>query len=151
MKWAEFKRRYLIGKKGWFAKGRPKTLRALKKVVAKIPSSAFPQNLVIFAPGSDLYGQTWVSSYPYLRYMYLALRLEDETPEEVEFTIAHEFAHIYLHHGARATPDNQAEFEADNLAEHWGFKKPKYPIVIRVKKASKTKASVKRSAKNVLR
>jgi Zn-dependent peptidase ImmA (M78 family) len=130
MKWSTFVKNHLHDS-GWFEKSRVQTRRALKKVVPKLPDSAIPDNLLIFAPASNLLGMVWKSSYSNDQYMYLDWQLETETFEEAVFTVAHEFAHLELLHPSRTTSGKkhmkQHEFEADTLAEHWGFKKPEKP------------------------
>lgn len=69
--------------------------------------------------------------------LYLSPRLEAKPQNEVDFTVAHEFAHVSLGHqqpGATRVPpdtvvqsheDVPSEQDADRLAESWGFALPK--------------------------
>lgn len=130
MKWSTFEKNHLHND-SWFEKSRKQTRRALKKVVPKLPDSAIPENLLIFAPASNLLGMVWKGNYSGDHYMYLDWQLELEPFEEAVFTVAHEFAHLELLHPSRKTESkkhmDQHEWEADALAEHWGFKKPEKP------------------------
>jgi len=130
MKWSTFVKNHLFEDTGWFEKSRKQTRRALRKVVPKLPDSAIPDNLLVFAPASNLMGMVWKSNYSTDHYMYLDWQVETDTFEEAVFTVAHEFAHLELQHPTRRTEGKkhmkQHEFEADALAEHWGFKKPSH-------------------------
>ena len=78
---------------------------------------------------------TWTSTH--VARIYLNPMLEFETLNYVAFTVAHEFAHIWLKHhrgegsmAQHAAPgaeqkDMPHEKEADDLAEKWGFKRPR--------------------------
>jgi hypothetical protein len=79
--------------------------------------------------------------------MYLSPMLELESQAKVNFTVAHEFAHIALGHHL---PDNQqmteqaerhedrpAERAADALAMSWGFKRKRSQMLRVLKAASR--------------
>lgn len=53
--------------------------------------------------------------------IYLYSDLLNEPKDVAIGTIAHEFAHLFLGHAAPGSLQN--EYEADTLAEKWGFKK----------------------------
>ncbi len=53
--------------------------------------------------------------------IYLDSDLLKEPKDVAIGTIAHEFAHLFLGHAAPGSLQN--EYEADTLAEKWGFKK----------------------------
>jgi hypothetical protein len=77
--------------------------------------------------------------------MYLSPMLELESQAKVNFTVAHEFAHIALGHHlpdnqqmteqAESHEDRPAERAADALAMSWGFK-CKRSQMLRVLKAA---------------
>lgn len=61
--------------------------------------------------------------------LYLSPLLLDTSREQIRFTIAHEIAHAVLGHKEPFSENTQdirerQEREADELAEHWGFKRP---------------------------
>lgn len=108
-------------------KRRAKVFKALRKVVPKVPDSVFKLDLVIFAP-SGVNGLAFRGRGS--TFIYLDPCLELEPQEEVDFTVAHEFAHIVRDMGKSAaeleneTPEEEEldEAETDKLAESWGFK-----------------------------
>jgi hypothetical protein len=124
--WKKFQKRYLK----WFnVESRAKTYAALKRVVPKLPEAAIPDNLIVFAPGlhagvtfstvGDEVGKDYI--------IYLAPTLELESSEEIDFVIAHEFAHIVRNKTQKRFPTEKEEEEAtDQLAESWGIKNPPY-------------------------
>jgi hypothetical protein len=127
--------------------GQVKMLIALKKAAEQIPDSVL-RNLPpvrIFTPvradsGVTLMvestGQIFSPAVP-LTLLYLSPFLELYSQAEIEFTVAHEIAHIALGHlwsinSTRESgtfkdatyEDAPAEIAADKLAESWGFPKP---------------------------
>ena len=68
-------------------------------------------------------------------FVYLSPMLELESQWRVDFTVAHEIAHLVLKHHEPENPQmalhgethqtRPAELAADTLAELWGFKRPK--------------------------
>jgi hypothetical protein len=65
--------------------------------------------------------------------VYLAPDLEIESQEQVNFTVAHEFAHVALAHSFLCWNSEQCkrdEKRADQLAAVWGFERPSEPYKI---------------------
>jgi predicted metal-dependent peptidase len=67
-------------------------------------------------------------------FLYLSPQLEKKSQKEVDFTVAHEFAHIALGHYKpehrqsgkwHSHEDAPDEHDADRLVESWGFRLPK--------------------------
>jgi len=130
-----------------FDEGQVKTLIALKRAAEQIPDEILCNMppLRIFTPvrsdcGVTLMveatGQVFSPAQP-LTLMYISPLMEMYAHGEIEFTIAHEFAHVALKHmwslnAAREMGtfkdatygDAPSEIEADKLAESWGFTKP---------------------------
>lgn len=120
---------------------RCKTKTALSRIVERLPLETLTSlktiRLGVLAPSSNL-GIAWrVGSITH--YIYLAETLETYTQPEVDFTVAHEFAHIVLNHSVPkesflndvpSYDEKLDERQADALAESWGFydpnKKPPY-------------------------
>ena len=127
--------------------GQVKTLIALKRVAEQIPDEVLCNMppLRIFTPVRadccvtlmvETMGQVFSPAQP-LTLMYISPLMELYAYGEIEFTFAHEFAHIALKHmwslnAAREMGtfkdatygDAPSEIEADKLAESWGFTKP---------------------------
>jgi Zn-dependent peptidase ImmA (M78 family) len=58
-------------------------------------------------------------------YIYLDPCLELQPQKNVEFTVAHEFAHVVLNHtDYLRTGEKEKEADADALAKAWGFTRP---------------------------
>jgi len=83
---------------------RPKTAKALIKLAERIPdgiANDLPR-IVVFAPNPDDYGLC----IPLMAgdpsgadaFIYLAPSLEHQSQDDVDFTVAHEFAHATLRH-----------------------------------------------------
>jgi len=107
---------------------RPKTFRALQRNAERIPAgvlTAMP-NFTIFVPSLNVNSELGLVVTPAEGYrcVYLSPFLELYPQSEVDFTVAHEFAHISLGHKGRKTNKSQ-ETAADKLAVSWGFKLPK--------------------------
>jgi len=65
--------------------------------------------------------------------VYLSPELELESQEQVNFTVAHEFAHVVLKHSSLCWNPEQGkrdEQTADDLAKEWGFERPEQPYKI---------------------
>ena len=95
--------------------------RTIPDVLDKTPRTA------IFAPdASGLY-----TDAPFAEVMvYLSPELELESQEQVNFTVAHEFAHVVLKHSLLCwNPERSKRNEqtTDRLAKEWGFERPKQP------------------------
>ena len=64
--------------------------------------------------------------------IYFSPSLEDEPQEKVDFTVAHEFAHVYLRHHEEDESmitwipylEQPTEVEADDLVKQWGYSVP---------------------------
>jgi hypothetical protein len=89
---------------------------------------------VIFAPPVDCGGYVKQAIFPTgTVFMYLAPTLEFDSQRDVDFTVAHEFAHVVLGHYANLgdvpseLPHEKQphEIAADALAAKWGFPKRK--------------------------
>jgi hypothetical protein len=99
---------------------RPKTLRALRTLCERVPDEVLrdmPPGCNILAPSPWMRGLACVMTGGLI---YLAPRLEDESQEQVDFTVAHEFAHLYLRHHEQPTNANM-EDEANALVKQWGY------------------------------
>jgi hypothetical protein len=123
---------------------RPKTAKALIKLSGRIPKSIendLPR-IVVFAPHPKDYGLC----IPLMvgdpggadAFIYLAPSLERHSQDDVDFTVAHEFAHAVLRHHQ---PENlmtfsmeearkgylnwNSEVAADELVAGWGYSIPK--------------------------
>jgi len=123
---------------------RPKTAKALIKLSERIPDDVLNglPRIVVFAPNPHDYGlciplmagdQNGADAF-----IYLAPSLERQSQSDVDFTVAHEFAHAALRHHE---PDNlmtfsideakkgylnwDSEVAADQLVAEWGYKIPK--------------------------
>jgi|SRR5208337_2409797 len=126
MKWKKFQKRFREQLHWLDAKQRPKTFGALRRVVPKLPEEATPADLFMFVPGnhSGCVGEIEAHG-PFRSFMYLSPALEADTQGEVDFTVAHEFAHVFRRRMGLRLPDDEIdESETDKLAESWGIKKP---------------------------
>jgi hypothetical protein len=95
------------------------------------------ETVLIDAPPLGDEALAYVDKHGDVARIYLNSMLEFETLNHVVFTVAHEFAHIWLKHhrgegsiAQQTAPgtehkDKPHEKEADKLAEKWGFKRPK--------------------------
>lgn len=93
--------------------------------------------LVVFAPSATKLGEVKPFGLGDRLLLYLSPRLEAKPQSEVDFTVAHEFAHISPGHhqaGATAVPpdavvqnyeDVPSEQDTDRLAESWVLRSPK--------------------------
>jgi hypothetical protein len=125
--------------------GRPKTLRAIRQVMERMPAgelySLREKIAIIFAPASGMNGQVFPLRSPSVLLggsegsqqrvvVYLSPEIERLSLGKIEAIVAHEFAHALLH-----APDSLEgwfiEPEADQKVRSWGFKvtypKVRYP------------------------
>ena len=128
----------------WFDPAvRPKTMKAclalceriLDKIVNELP------RIVLFAPDAGEYGRC-IPLMPNdfdsdAAFIYLAPSLESRPQVEVNFTVAHEFAHALVRHhlpqnmilspeeAKRGYLESNSEIAADKLVAEWGFRVPK--------------------------
>ncbi len=118
-------------KRKWVTEG--KRCQALELLYRTIPDvlDQTPRT-AIFAPDTDTGGL--YTDAPFAEVMvYLSPALEHESQEQVNFTVAHEFAHVVLKHSplcwnpAQSKKDEQT---ADDLAKAWGFERPSQPYKI---------------------
>ena len=123
---------------------RPKTAGALIKLAERIPDNIVTDlpRIVVFAPNPHDYG----SCIPLMpsnssgedAFIYLAPSLERQSQTEVDFTVAHEFAHAALRHhepknlmtfsideAKKGYLEWNSEIAADQLVAEWGYKIPK--------------------------
>ncbi|MGA8150901.1 MAG: hypothetical protein WB952_08125 [Terriglobales bacterium] len=133
-RWDSFRYDYI--ETGWFDYDRHKTIAAMRKLSERIPDDVLENlpPLTVFAPSAALLGHVLPHGTGDSIFVYLSPRLERASQAEVDFTVAHEFAHIVLGHykpGATDHPpdvvvqrheDVPSEQDADRLAESWGFK-----------------------------
>jgi hypothetical protein len=136
-KWLAFRYQYI--ETGWFDYDRPKTIEAMRKICERVPDDVLDSlpPLTLFAPSSAPLGRVLPFGSGDGPFVYLAPHLERKSQAEVDFTVAHEFAHVALSHyraantattvplGVLSHDDAPSEQEADSCAESWGFKKPK--------------------------
>jgi hypothetical protein len=119
MEWEEFQERFLQYVSEEY---RGKTFAALKRVVPKLPEEAIPDSLYIFCPGPHI---GCVTELDHRYFMYLGPQLETDALDEITFTVAHEFAHVYRRVMKINLPSGEEDEKAtDALAESWGFKDP---------------------------
>jgi len=127
MEWTEFEQRFC-----WFIekKEREKTIQALQVFAKKAPDEVFKDLEVWIIGPSHLSGCAWKSP-SHQWYIYLDPSLETDTLEQVTFTVAHEFAHVFLKHIGHPAVSNEMpyderfqEWEANELAKSWGFYNP---------------------------
>lgn len=135
--------RYSLIEGGFFDwKARPKTLKAVRRVIEKMPDDELEtlqeRISIIFAPASGKHGEVYpfaltqasehqklpsgmeYSPVPQVM-VYLSPEIEVRSQKHVDSVVAHEFAHVLLHpFGGPALPS--IEREADEKARLWGFK-----------------------------
>jgi hypothetical protein len=128
MSWKEFECHHLAD----FDRDRyPKVLKGLVNVIKRIPRKVCYKHGNVLVVATDCYGVSFACR-GYKDIILLNLKdLELETQEEIEFTIAHEFAHGYLGHHTRKQDkeydtdipweDRPQEKAANDLAAKWGF------------------------------
>jgi hypothetical protein len=123
---------------------RPKTAKALIRLSQRIPDKVFNDlpRIVVFAPNPGDYGLC----IPLMTgdpddadaFIYLAPSLERQSQNDVDFTVAHEFAHAALRHhelenlmtfsmdeAKKGYLEWNSEVAADQLVTEWGYKVPK--------------------------
>ncbi|HWR14164.1 MAG TPA: hypothetical protein VN577_05020 [Terriglobales bacterium] len=136
-RWWTFRYEYI--ETGWFDYDRYKTIQAMQKLCYRVPDDVLDDlpNLTVFAPSTAILGHVMPSGAGNCVFLYLAPSLERKSQAEVDFTVAHEFAHVVLGHykpGATTLPaecmvsyhgDAPSERAADSLAESWGFPRPR--------------------------
>ena len=118
---------------------RPKTMKAVFRVMEKLPSDdrdtllrgisfifAPPWSFLGYADNSDTFAEKQVGTDVKQCVVYLAPHLERRRQDYVEATVAHEFAHVVLHHPFGERP-RTIEREADEKIKAWGYK-PVYKI-----------------------
>ena len=130
----------------WFDfKGdRPKLVRACVTLCERVPDDVWDEmpHVLIFAPSPRELGScTYIPRNPRLMresdaFLYFAPKLERSKQAEVDFTVAHEFAHaLCQHHRNLSLTEKEveegylkfnAEQEADKLAVKWGYTIPEY-------------------------
>lgn len=129
MDWEEFEKRFCwsIDKER-----RAKTYKALQYFAARVPGGVLDElNVDILAP-SNVSGSAWQSGGTNRWHIYLDPILETDPQERVNYTVAHEFAHVALRHAgpidmAKEMPhyeERPDEWEANRLARSWGFYDP---------------------------
>jgi hypothetical protein len=125
--WDEFWYRF-IDETLFDLEDRPKTFGGLKLLAERLPANiSFPVTVTVFAPGAWRYGMVLKTVAEAIVYLPAALE------EDVDFTVAHEFAHIVLgDFGAveseAAAPyfEQPTEHAADDLVRKWGYSVPAY-------------------------
>ena len=103
-RWFDFRYQYI--ETGWFDYDRPKTIAAIEKLSKRLPEDVQDNlpPLVVFAPSAAKLGEFKPFRLGDRLLLYLSPRLEAKPQSEVDFTVAHEFAHILLgHHQPGAT------------------------------------------------
>jgi hypothetical protein len=104
--WFDF--RYQFIETGWFDYDRHKTIEAMRKLSERIPYEVLENlsPLVVFAPSPVKLGEMKPFGLGDRLFLYLGPRLERERLNEVDFIVAHEFAHVALgHYKPGATTD----------------------------------------------
>lgn len=132
--WLDF--RYQFIETGWFDYDRRKTIEAMRKLSERVPVDVLDNlpSLTVFAPSAAKLGEVFPRGAGDSIFVYLSPRLERKSQAEVDFTVAHEFAHVVLRDAGSTIPpgmvvrnhgDAPSEKAADRLAESWGFAHPK--------------------------
>ena len=117
--------------------GRPKTLKAIQRVLEKIPTdelrSLKNKVSVIFAPALSIDGQVFSLKKPSAStneqkqkeqervLIYLSPEIKHRSQKRIESIVAHEFAHALLH-APNALEGWFIKQEADQKVHSWGFK-----------------------------
>lgn len=123
---------------------RPKTAKALCRLAERIPDSVVNDlpRIVVFAPNPRDYGLCipLMAGEPNGAdaFVYLAPSLERQSQSDVDFTVAHEFAHAALRHhepeslmtfsideAKKGYLNLNSEVAADELVAAWGYEIPK--------------------------
>lgn len=123
---------------------RPRTAKALIRLAERIPDSVVNDlpRIVVFAPNPRDYGLCipQMAGVPNGAdaFIYLAPLLERQQQSDVDFTVAHEFAHAALRHhepeslmtfsideAKKGYLNWNSEIAADQLVTQWGYKIPK--------------------------
>ena len=122
---------------------RPKVAKAFQSLCERLPDRIFDRcpRICFFIPAPGLFGSTvLMPSGPNAEdaLIYLAPSLERQSQTQVDFTVAHEFAHALLRHHLPANDrlskkelrgsylNWKSEAAADKLALKWGFTLPAY-------------------------
>jgi hypothetical protein len=110
----------------FFDGAREKTALAMRHLFERMPSDLLNDlagNVRVFAPSQHCYGQVFPAGFrePMI---YLSPVLENQPQAEVDFTVAHEFAHAVLGHTDYLKTASTSEDDADALAASWGFTVP---------------------------
>lgn len=102
---------------------RPRTLKALQTACERIPEDVWAHMpcCTIFAPPAWYYA--CVQLMPAV-IIYFAPVLEQLPQRRVDFTVAHQFAHLVLGHRGMLEQRIDPEREADKLAISWGYPLP---------------------------
>jgi Zn-dependent protease with chaperone function len=109
---------------GWFDyEQRPKTLAAMERLCERV-QEVFDLSVLVMAPGPAINGRVYPRLQIPREIIYLAPLLETLPQEEVDFVVAHEFAHSLLGHGDWAKNPSTIEQDTDELVKHWGFVVP---------------------------
>ena len=117
--------------------GRPKTLKAIRRVMEKIPADELEclkdKVSIIFAPAPGMDGQVFPleksltstsqqeKNEQRQALVYLSPEIERLSQRRIESIVAHEFAHALLH-APTALEGWFIEQEADQKVRSWGFK-----------------------------
>jgi Zn-dependent protease with chaperone function len=122
-RWDDFHYQFL--QSGWFDDDRAKTVEAMRRLSERMPEEIFDELpiVIVLAPAQWKYGQVYPSILNGV-VVYLSPTLEKLEQEEVDFTVAHEFAHVHLGHQVWSNNPPSLEDEADKLVESWGFTVP---------------------------
>lgn len=138
--------RYDLVETGWFdLENRPKSLRAVEKIVGRISDEELEtlteKVTIVFAPSPYIDGEvlplfasaatpktvpelpagvSWDNAEDRKTcFVYLAPHLERKSQPYVDSVVAHEFAHVLLH--PFQGPSAGIEAEADAKIQRWGF------------------------------
>lgn len=108
----------------FFDDAREKTALAMRHLFERVPSDVLNDlDVRVFAPSQHIYGQVYPAAFN-KPMIYLSPVLENQPQDEVDFTVAHEFAHAVLGHSDYLKTSFASEDEADFLAVSWGFTVP---------------------------
>ena len=120
MKWRDLKKRVERAALKDYKSRR--VIKALKKVAPHIPDEA-AADLFISIPGKNELGCVF-NHWGNIMVIHVHSTI-GQPQSEVDFTVAHEFAHIVLGHAPnRVPPGKRVEKAANKLARKWGFDSP---------------------------
>jgi hypothetical protein len=130
--WEDFEDSYVCFP--WFEpEERERTYEAMKVLCQRMPEEdkdRIPVMIIVFAPPPYQMGAEHILYWPacpedrHHTMLYLSPELESRPQEEVNATVAHEFAHAILGHDGKVSEEDpyRQEREADTLIATWSYR-----------------------------